>query len=105
MFDIYNTFLNLLTFHFFFFGGIIISSTGYCFAILSLFFLVIASAILFPINLPVLWTTFLEEVVFKTSSPVSNNYSLCFFANDKNSYPLTYCLALGSIEHRCISIH
>ena len=43
---------------FLFRGGIIISSTGSCFSILSSSDLVIAFAILFPMNLPALWTTF-----------------------------------------------
>ena len=54
--------------------------------------------ILFPINSLALWTTFLE-VVFKESSHVSNYCFLYFLANDKNSYPLTYFLAVGSIEY------
>ena len=70
---------------------------------LSSFALVTASAILFPINssvtLAALWTTFLEAVL-RTSSPVSNNcLFLHFLANDKNLYPLTYFLVLGSIEN------
>ena len=61
-----------------------------------MFDLVTASAILFPINSPVLWNTFLEAV-FKESGPVFNNYFVCFLANDKNPYPLTYFL--GSTEY------
>ena len=78
--------------------GIIISSTGSCFTILSSFDLVTTPAILFPINSSVLWTTFLEAV-FKAYSPVSNNYFLYFLSNDGNPYPLTYFLVLGSIEY------
>ena len=40
--------------------GITISSTGSFFSILSLFDLVTASAILFPMNGPALWTIYLE---------------------------------------------
>ena len=75
-------------------AGIIVSPTGACFSILSSFDLVNASAILFSINSRALWTTFLEDHCF-----------LCFLANDKNTYPLTYFLVLGSIEYRCISIY
>ena len=77
---------------------IIISSTGSCFSILSSFELVTASAILLPINSPALLTTF-SEAAFTASNPVSNNCFLYFLANDKNSYPLTYFLVLGSIEY------
>ena len=38
-------------------------------------------------------------------SRVSNNSFLYFLANDKNSYPLTYFLVLGSIEYCVISIY
>ena len=38
-------------------------------------------------------------------SGVSNNSFLYFLANDKNSYPLTYFLVLGSIEYCVISIY
>lgn len=64
--------------------------------------------ILFPINSPdtaALQTSFLKPVS-ATSSPVfvavSNNllpYLLDrFLENDKNQYPLTYSLILGSVE-------
>ena len=92
-----------LIFLLFFSSGIIISSTGSCFLILSLFDLVTASAILFPKNSHALWATFLEAV-FKVSSPVSNN-CLYFLTNDKNRYPSTHFLVLGSIEHHIISIY
>ena len=51
-----------------------------------------------------LWATFLE-VVFKESSPISNNCFLYFLANNKNPYPLTYFLFLGSVEYRRFSIN
>ena len=89
-----------LIFHLFFSAGIIISSTGSCFSILSSFELVTASSILFPKTSPALWTTF-----FEASSPVFNNCFLYFLANDKKSYPLTYFLVLGSMEYRRISIY
>ena len=54
MFYFYNTFLNLFNISSHFSGGINISLTGSCFSILSSFDLVIASALLFPINLPAL---------------------------------------------------
>ena len=41
--------------------------------------------------------------VFRASSPVSNNRFLYFLANDKNTYPLTYFLVLGSIEYHRIA--
>ena len=85
-------------------GGIIISSTRSFFTILSSFDLVPASAILFPNNSPVLGANFLETA-FKESGPVFNNYFLYFLPNDKNPYPLTYFLVLGSIEYRMISIY
>ena len=94
MFHFYNTLLNLLS------GGIIISSTGSCFSMLSSFDLVTASAVLFPINSPALWTTFLEA-----SSPLSSICFLYFLTNDKNLYPLAYFLLFGSIEYRAISIY
>ena len=40
---------------------------------------------------------------FKECSLVSINYFLYFLVNDKNPYPLTYFLVLGSIEYRCIA--
>ena len=101
MFHFYNTCLNSLNTSSQFSGGIIISSTGFVFTILLSYKLVTLS-ILFPKISPVLWTTFLEAV-FKESSSVSNN---CFLysldkvpSNDKNPYPLTYFLVLGSTEH------
>ena len=82
--------------------------TCFGFTILSSFNLATASAILFPINLPVLWTTF-SEAVFKESSPVSYNCFLylldTFLVNDKNSYRLTYFLVVGSTEYCVISIY
>ena len=61
----------------------------------------ILSAILFPINSPVasaaLWATFLE-VVFRTSSPVSNTRFQYFLRNSKNQYPLTHFLVLVSVK-------
>ena len=66
MFHSYNTFLDLFNISSLFSGGIITSSTGSCFSILSLFDLAIESAILFPKDSPVLSTFF--EAVFKESS-------------------------------------
>ena len=80
------------------------SSKDSCFSILSLFDLVTASAILFHKISPALWTTFLEAI-FKESSLVSNNCFLLFLANDKNLYPLTYFLVLGSTEYHLIYIY
>ena len=86
-------------------GGISFSSTFLEFVSDFKIFL----AILFPKNphvaSAVFWTTFLE-VVFAASNyvfvAVSNNYFPYlldrFFENDKNPYPLTYFLVLGSIE-------
>ena len=62
MFHFYNTFINLFNILSLFSDGIIISSTGSCFTILSSFDLVTASAILFPKNSPALWTSCLEAV-------------------------------------------
>ena len=42
------------------------------------------------------------EAVFKESSPVSKSWFLYFLGNDKNPYPLTYFVVLGSIECCCI---
>ena len=50
---------------------------------LSSYELVTASAILFPKNSPVLWTTFLEAI-FKQSSPVSHNCYGWYDINDIN---------------------
>ena len=82
MFHFYNALLNLFNISSLFSGG----------------------TILFPINSPALWTTFLEPV-FKESSPVSKNCFLYFLVNDKNPSPLNYFLVLGSIEYRRISIY
>ena len=82
-------------------SGMIIFSTGSCFTVLPSFDLVTASAT-FPLKYsPILWTTSLEAV-FGASSPVSNNCYSYFLANDKNPYPLTYFIVLGSIEYCCI---
>ena len=64
------------------------------FATSSSFNFATSSAILFPKKSPVLLTTFWKHFC----SPVSNNCFLYFLANDKNPYPLTYVLVLGSIE-------
>ena len=101
MFHFYKT---CLIFLLFFSGRIVISLTGFVFTILSSYKLVTASAILFPKILPALWTTF-SEAASKESSPVSNNCFLYFLSNDKNPYPLTYFLDLGSIEYHVISIY
>ena len=75
---------------------------------MTCFGFIILSAILSPLNLPVasaaLWTTFLE-LIFRASSPVSNNCFLYFLANDKNQHLLTYFLVLGFIEYHIISIY
>ena len=97
MFHLYNIFLNLSNICSIFSSGIIILSTALCFSILLLFNVVIASVILFPKNSPGLWTKCLEAF-----GPVSNNCVLYFFANNKNSYPLTYFLVLGSVKY-CVS--
>ena len=73
MFCFYNNFLNLFNIYSLFSGGIIISSTGSVSTILSSYELVTVSAILFPINSSVLWTTFVEAVV-RESGPVSSNF-------------------------------
>ena len=102
MFHFYNTCLSSFNISSLFSGGIIISSTGFVFTILSSSELVNASVILFPIISPVLWTAFLEAI-FKQSSQVSSNCFLYFFANDKNPYRLTYFLVQASIEYRHIA--
>ena len=78
-------------------GGTIISSIGSCF---TMFDLVTAPVILFPINSPHLWTTLLEAF-----SLVSNNCFSHFLAKNKNPYPLKHFPVLGSIEIRHISIY
>ena len=111
IFDIVSFLLVLicLIFHLFFSSGITISTTflGFSsgFTIILSSDLVTVSANLFPESSPALWTTFLEPV-FKESSPVSNNcfIILYFLTNDKNPYPLTYFLALGSVEYCYIAI-
>ena len=93
MFQFYNTFVNLFSIFFLFYGGIVIFSTFLELSSITGFVFTILSAVLFPINSPVasvaLWTTFLEAV-FKEFSPVSNNCFLYllekFLANDKNPY-------------------
>ena len=60
MFHFYKTFLNLFNISSLFSGGIIITSTGSCFSILSSFDLVTAYEILFPKYSPALWISFLE---------------------------------------------
>ena len=89
MLHFYNTFLNLFNILSLFSGEIIISSTGSCFSILSWLDVVTAPAILFP----------------KISRALSNNCFLYFVVNDKNPYPLTYFLVLGSIEYHVNSIY
>ena len=63
-------------------GEIIISFTGSFSTMLPLFDKRIASAILFSINPPTLWTTFLEGV-FEKYGPTYNNCFSYFLANDK----------------------
>ena len=95
----YNLETKGLIFLSFFSGGIIISSTGSCFSILSLFDLVIASAIFFP-NIHLMYgLRFWKDLIFY---PIIVFVS---FANDKNSYSLPYFLFLGSIDYRVISIY
>ena len=103
MFHFCNNCLNSFNVSSLFSGGIIISSTGCYFTILSLFDLVTASGILSSKNSPALWSTFLEEV-FGASSAVSNNFFLYFLANDRDPYPLAYFLVLGSVEYYHISV-
>ena len=57
-----------------------------------------------PVASAALWTVLLKTV-FRTSGPESNNCFLCFLANDKNSYPLTYFLVPGSIEYYVIAMY
>ena len=45
------------------------------------------------------------DYCFEASSPVPNNYFSYFLAKDKNPYPLTYFLVVGSIEYRRVSIY
>ena len=78
MFHFYNTFLNLFNISSYFSRGVIISSTGSGFSILTLFDLVTVAAILFPKYSPVLKTIFLE-----TSNPLSHNCFLFFLRMTK----------------------
>ena len=81
MFHFYNTFLNSFNISSLFSGGIIISSTGFGFTILLSFNLATASAILFPINSPVLWTTFFEAVFqIKDKSKFDHQHDLVYHA-------------------------
>ena len=99
LFHIYNTCLNLLNIFSHFSGGIYISSTFLEFSSVTDFFVIILSAILFPISSPAasaaLWTTFLEAIS-EASSSASKNYFLYLLqkvlTNDKNPYPLIYFL-------------
>ena len=101
----YNTSLNIPSL---FPVGIIISSTGFAFTILSSFDSATVSAVLFPINPPAasaaFWPIFLEAV-FKVSSLVSNNCFLYLLegslANDKNTYPLTFFLVPSLTYFQC----
>ena len=43
------------------------------------------------------------ENFLEGSSPLSNNFSLYFQANDRKPYHFTYFLALGSIEYGSIA--
>ena len=73
--------------------------------------LVILSAILLPIKSPVasavFWIAFFEAVFIASVVAVSKLFYLClllkflliFLAKDKNPYPFTYILSLGSIEY------
>ena len=86
MFHFYNnTSLNLLNISSLFSGGIITSSTflGFSsvFTISLLLYLVTVSAILFPINSPAIWATFLKAVL-AVSHPVFDDWFLYFLAND-----------------------
>ena len=98
--------LTRLIFLLFFSGRIIISSAFLIFSSITCFGFTILSAILLPINSPAtsaaLWTTFLRAV-FRASSPVSYYCFQYFLANDKNPYPLTYFLVLGSLVYCVIS--
>ena len=88
-------------------AGVTISSTFLEFSLDTDFVFKNFSEILFQINSsidsPVLWTNVLE-VVLEASSPAFAAVSIAFFpymlnsllANDKNSYHLTYFIALGS---------
>ena len=97
VFNFYNTlFLSLSNILSHFSSGIIISSRGSCFTVLSSFDFISK-------NLHALWTTFLE-VVFTASSPVYNSCFLHFLGNNKNPYYLTHFLVFGSIEYQFISI-
>ena len=116
MFSFYNT--GVISFNNFslFSAGIIISSTFLEFSLNYMF--LFHSFVLFQISYCVCnfifykftccFTCFMDyflEAVFKAYSPVSNNCFLYFLENDKNPYPLTYFLVLGSIENRAISVY
>ena len=99
MLDFSNTFFNLFKISPPFSGGIIISSTGSCFSILTSFGLVRLCKFI-TYKFTTLW-----EPVFTAFSPVFNNCFSYFLANDKNPYPLIYFFVLGYIEHRRISVY
>ena len=88
-------FLIRLIFLLFFLERIIISSTGFLhnFSIVPISYYF--RNLLLKIS-PFLRTSFLEAG-FKESSPVSNNYFLCFLENDENLCPLTYFFVLLNI--------
>ena len=85
MFHFYNTCLIFLLFS----DGIIISSTGSCFSILTLFDLATASEILFPKYSPALWTIFWKHLIFyrvivfyifsQMIKSISSNIYSCFW--------------------------
>ena len=106
----YNNCLNSFNISCLFSSGITISSIFLELAAGKGFGFTILSAILFVsefdslVDSADLWTTFLETVLRTyslVSVALSNNffpYLLnTFLANDKNQYPLTYFLVLGSI--------
>ena len=95
MFHFHKTCLKSLKISSLFSGRIIISSTflGFSsgFTILSSFDLATASVILFPINSPVLWTTFWKHLL-------KNLVLFPIIVYYKFPDPLTYFLVLDSIE-------
>ena len=108
LFHFYNACLNSFDTSYLFSGGIFISLSFLEFSTDTDFGFIMFSAILFPIKSSVasvvLWTTILGAAFASPGFVVTSHnffpyWSNRFLANDKNPYPLTNILVLGSIEN------
>ena len=106
MLHFYNTSLNLLNISSLFSSEIVISSTFLRFSSGSQFYHRMTYLLplqFYLLKIYILYGLLLLEVVLKESRPVFNDCFSCFLAIQKNKFPLTSFLLLGSIQHRCIS--